>query len=112
MSVTGISSSVSALQNVQRPDHTAPAGQRGAEVGNTGSVQGPGFGARLGQALESVNAQQLRAAQAARDFEAGRTEDLVSVMVEQQVSSLGFEMTKQVRNRALSAYRDIMNMPV
>ncbi|MEO0664934.1 MAG: flagellar hook-basal body complex protein FliE, partial [Pseudomonadota bacterium] len=53
-----------------------------------------------------------RASQAARDYEAGHTNDLVSVMVEQQVSSLGFEMTKQVRNRALTAYRDIMNMPV
>jgi len=33
-------------------------------------------------------------------------------MVEQQVASLGFQMTMQVRNKALTAYRDIMNMPV
>lgn len=73
---------------------------------------GPGFGARLGAALEQVAQSQNNAAQAARDFEAGRTEDIAAVMVEQQVASLGFQMTLSVRNKALSAYRDIMNMPV
>ena len=105
MSVSGISSSVSALQTVQRPEPVA-------QPHGPSAPKGPGFAERLGQAVESVNAQQNRASQAAKDFETGRTDDLVSVMVEQQVSSLGFEMTKQVRNRALSAYRDIMNMPV
>jgi flagellar hook-basal body complex protein FliE len=33
-------------------------------------------------------------------------------MVERQKASLGFEVTLQVRNKLLSAYRDIMNMPV
>ena len=36
----------------------------------------------------------------------------VSVMIERQKASLGFETTLQVRNKLLSAYRDIMNMPV
>ncbi|MEQ8900766.1 MAG: flagellar hook-basal body complex protein FliE [Roseovarius sp.] len=108
MSVTGISPSMSALQaaqGAQRPDPIArptPAGE----------AQGPGFAERLGQAVENVNTQQAKASQAARDFETGRTEDLAAVMVEQQVSSLGFQMTMQVRNKALTAYRDIMNMPV
>jgi len=33
-------------------------------------------------------------------------------MVSQQVSSLGFQMVLNVRNKMLSAYKDIMNMPV
>jgi flagellar hook-basal body complex protein FliE len=33
-------------------------------------------------------------------------------MVTQQVSSLGFQMALNVRNKVLSAYKDIMNMPV
>ncbi|MEM1100228.1 MAG: flagellar hook-basal body complex protein FliE [Pseudomonadota bacterium] len=101
MSLTGVSPTVSALHAVDRPAPAAPT-----------APEGPSFSARMGQAFDSVNTQQLRASAAARDFETGRTDDLVSVMVEQQISSLGFEMTKQVRNRALSAYRDIMNMPV
>jgi flagellar hook-basal body complex protein FliE len=28
------------------------------------------------------------------------------------VSSLGFQLTLNLRNKALSAYKDIMNMPV
>ena len=38
--------------------------------------------------------------------------DLAKVMVSQQVSSLAFQLTLNVRNKALSAYKDIMNMPV
>ena len=33
-------------------------------------------------------------------------------MVDQQISSLGFQFALNVRNKALGAYRDIMNMPV
>ncbi|ARE84651.1 Flagellar hook-basal body complex protein FliE [Roseovarius sp. EC-HK134] len=108
MSLTGISSSVSmmhASQAAARPDPI----QRPTAMAD---AQGPGFAERLGKAVESVNTQQSKASQAARDFETGRTENLAAVMVEQQVASLGFQMTMQVRNKALTAYRDIMNMPV
>ena len=77
-----------------------------------GTPAGPDFKHRIGEALESVNNQQAKASQAARDFETGKTDDLAAVMVEQQVASLGFQMTLQTRNKALTAYRDIMNMPV
>ena len=33
-------------------------------------------------------------------------------MMNQEMASLGFQMTLQVRNKVLSAYKDIMNMPV
>jgi flagellar hook-basal body complex protein FliE len=33
-------------------------------------------------------------------------------MVDQQISSIGFQMTLNVRNKALSAYQEIMKMPV
>lgn len=95
----------SQAMGVQRPE-TPTAPQAG------GQPDAPGFGQRLGDALGRVNAQQAAASAAARDFETGRTQDLAAVMVEQQVASLGFDMTMQVRNKALSAYRDIMNMPV
>lgn len=108
MSLTGVSSSLGmmhASQAAHRPDPIM-------RPSPTANAQGPGFAERLGQAVETVNTQQGKAAQAARDFETGRTEDLAAVMVEQQIASLGFQMTMQVRNKALTAYRDIMNMPV
>ncbi len=42
----------------------------------------------------------------------GQEQDLAKVMVSQQISSLGFHLTMNVRNKVLSAYKDIMNMPV
>ncbi|MFD1808718.1 flagellar hook-basal body complex protein FliE [Gemmobacter lanyuensis] len=33
-------------------------------------------------------------------------------MIDQQVASLGFQLSLNVRNKALTAYRDIMNMSV
>ena len=111
MSVTGISPSVGMLQASQAAQRPEPV-QRPGGADAAGGAAGPNFAERLGRAVEDVNAQQAKASQAARDFETGATQDLAAVMVEQQVSSLGFQMTMQVRNKALTAYRDIMNMPV
>lgn len=91
--------------SVARPEHVGQTARPAPETA-------PGFGARLGAAIDQVAQTQNNAAQAARDFETGRTDDIAAVMVEQQVASLGFQMTLSVRNKALSAYRDIMNMPV
>ena len=42
----------------------------------------------------------------------GETTDIAAVMLSRQQASLGFEATLQVRNRLLTAYKDIMSMPV
>ena len=47
-----------------------------------------------------------------KNFELGLENDLTKVMINQQLASLGFQMTLNVRNKVLSAYKDIMNMPV
>ena len=71
-----------------------------------------GFGSRMEKALDSVaNAQNL-AAETTRNFELGLENDLTKVMINQQLASLGFQMTLNVRNKVLTAYKDIMNMPV
>lgn len=70
------------------------------------------FADRMRQSLDTVANAQSEAAQMVRDFETGRETDLTKVMVAQQVSSLGFQLTLNVRNKALTAYKDIMNMPV
>jgi flagellar hook-basal body complex protein FliE len=71
-----------------------------------------GFGKTMVDALKSVNNQQAKASDLSAAYERGETNDIVGVMVERQKASLGFEATLQVRNKLLSAYRDIMNMPV
>jgi flagellar hook-basal body complex protein FliE len=71
-----------------------------------------GFGAVLTDAVQAVNAQQQKAQNLSASYERGETHDIVGVMIERQKASIGFEATLQVRNKLLSAYRDIMNMPV
>ena len=72
----------------------------------------PGFMERLGDALNGVARAQNTAQASATAYELGETQDLASVMIDQQVASLGFQLSLNVRNKALTAYRDIMNMPV
>lgn len=82
------------------------------EAGVEGAGGTPDFGAAINSALQQVSAQQAKASELSEAYERGDTHDIVSVMIERQKASLGFETTLQVRNKLLSAYRDIMNMPV
>lgn len=45
-------------------------------------------------------------------YERGETTDIATVALMQSRASITFEATLQVRNKLLSAYRDIMNMPI
>lgn len=74
--------------------------------------QGPDFGSRIEKALDSVANAQNISAKTTRNFELGLENDLTKVMINQQVSSLGFQLTLNTRNKVLSAYKDIMSMPV
>lgn len=73
---------------------------------------GPSFSQRISDGLNGVSQAQNTASQLARDYEFGTENDLSKVMINQQISSVGFQLTLNIRNKALSAYKDIMNMPV
>ena len=70
------------------------------------------FAASMEQALNSVNASQNTAGQLTDAYERGETVDIAKVMLARQQAAVSFEATLQVRNKLLSAYKDIMNMPV
>ena len=63
-------------------------------------------------AIGDVSSSQLKSAELTKQFELGIENDLTKVMINQQLASIGFQMTLNVRNKVLSAYKDIMNMPV
>ncbi len=63
-------------------------------------------------ALKGVNEQQNRAGELSAMYERGETVDIAKVMMARQQASVGFEATLQVRNKLLSAYKDIMSMTV
>ena len=56
------------------------------------------------KAIDEVSDNQKKSAELTKNFELG--------IENQQLASLGFQMTLNVRNKVLSAYKDIMNMPV
>ena len=63
-------------------------------------------------AIGDVSSSQMKSAELTKQFELGIENDLTKVMINQQLASIGFQMTLNVRNKVLSAYKDIMNMPV
>jgi flagellar hook-basal body complex protein FliE len=86
-----------------------------ADVARTSAQQRPeptDFSAMLGGALKQVNALQKASSKAASDFVTGKSDDLVATMLASQKSSVAIQATIQVRNRVVSAYQDIMNMPI
>lgn len=111
-SISGISS----LQSIRSAHESAMSKMDGMRQklggeGDTISVA-TSFADRLQSSLNSVADAQSQAAKSVEDYELGREEDLSKVMVNQQISSLGFQLTMNVRNKALTAYKEIINMPV
>ncbi len=97
------------LQNVTE----APGiGSGAGTITTAGKAAGAPFSASMRDALSQVNATQNAAADAASAYDAGETTDIAAVMMAKQKASVGFEATLQVRNKLLSAYENIMNMPV
>lgn len=70
------------------------------------------FGDRITNAINQVAAAQNKTAGLVKAYEMGMENDISKVMINQQISSLGFQLTLNVRNKVLSAYKDIMNTPV
>ncbi len=73
----------------------------------------PGFAAVLANTVNEVNSVQMRASEMTRAFELGAAGvDLADVMVSLQKADISFKAMTEVRNKLVSAYQDIMNMPV
>ena len=71
------------------------------------------FQALMTKALDQVNDTQKAAGQLAQRFEQGDNNvDISQVMISLQKADVSFQAINQVRNRLVSAYQDIMNMPI
>lgn len=76
-------------------------------------VNGPGFASILQQGLQQVNQSELKANQLATAFEKGTPGvELSQVMLEVQKASVSLRAATEIRNRLVSAYQEIMNMPI
>lgn len=87
---------------------------KGSEIKNPATEAGtPDFGAMLKNAIDSVNETQMQAGALQKAFEMGDPNvDIAQVMIAVQKAGLSFQAMVQARNRIVSAYQDVMNMPI
>ena len=78
----------------------------------SGNKQTEDFSKKINEAINSVAESQNKASRITKDYELGKETDLTKVIMQQQISNIAFQMTLNVRNKVLSSYKDIMNMPV
>lgn len=106
--VQQVLSQIRALQ-AQAGNRPAPAAEA---AGSTAPVAG-GFGAVLKSSLDQVNLSQASAQKLQESFERGDAgTDLASVMLATSKAQVSFKAVVEVRNRLVSAYQDVMNMPL
>ncbi|MFK8077148.1 MAG: flagellar hook-basal body complex protein FliE [Granulosicoccus sp.] len=71
------------------------------------------FSKVLENSLQSVNERSAEAKQLRESFEAGNPNvELADVMIAAQKARISFEALTQVRNKMVSAYKEIMSMPL
>ncbi len=76
-------------------------------------VQKTDFSNLLKQSINSVNETSMHAGKLADSFEKGDSNvSLAELMISMEKANVSFQAMTQVRNKLLSAYQEIMNMPV
>jgi len=92
----------------------APVSMRAAShLGETQETQEvKSFGQYLTDALKKTNALQLESDRQNALLAAGRIEDVSQVVIASQKADIAMQLTLQMRNRAMSAYQEIMRMQV
>ena len=95
------------------PANSLEGAARSDIINPSNSTDKTSFSDLLKQAVDSVNETQSRSPQLQTAYELGDTSvDITQVMIQMQKASVSFEAMTQVRNRLVSAYQDIMNMPL
>jgi flagellar hook-basal body complex protein FliE len=91
----------------------ASAVAQGGAASGAREAEGADFSLALKSAIDQVNAAQQQAQQMTEGFAAGNENvNLQDVMINLQKASLSFQQMVQVRNKLVTAYQDVMNMPV
>ncbi len=105
MSITAIESVLQQMRATALQAGFAPAA---APV----PAEGAGFASELRRSLDSISGAQTKAYGQAEAFELGKPGiALNDVMVDLQKANVAFQTGLQVRNRLVSAYQEVMNLP-
>jgi flagellar hook-basal body complex protein FliE len=107
--IDSVLAQIRALSSQVRPATVGPAhGPAGTQ-----QTAPSGFANLMKQGLDQVNQTQQRADNLATQFERGTPGiELPQVMLEMQKANVSFRAVTEVRNKMVSAYQEIMNMPI
>ncbi len=96
------------ISSIRIPDLAAinPSGVSGRKA------SGAAFQDALKDAFQGVDKLQKNAHASTESLLRGESEDLHKVALDQQRASLAFDLFLQVRNKAVTAYQEIMRMQV
>lgn len=72
----------------------------------------PSFQDYLTDSIKDLNTVQKDADKAVTDLSNGATENIHETMLKTTQAELSFNLMVQIRNKALSAYQEVMRMPV
>lgn len=117
MGPQAMQSALSQMQQLanQASGEAARGPQASAALGGAAGAEGRAgsFAGELQASIQRINRLQQASAAKSAAFQAGDPGvELNDVMVDMQKSSVAFQMGLQVRNRLVTAYRDVMNMQV
>lgn len=108
--------SAPAIQSALQQLHTLAtqaAGQPGTAQQASSLVGQGGFAAELRASIQRINELQQTANSKSLALQSGAPGvELNDVMVDMQKASIAMQMGVQVRNRLLTAYKDVMSMQV
>jgi len=87
------------------------------EKGSTSSAEGEGlsglpFADILRESMDQMMETQKVSNQDAYDLAMGNTDDIASVMIHSAQATAAMEMTVQLASRAVSAYKEILQMQI
>ncbi|GAA0688890.1 flagellar hook-basal body complex protein FliE [Marinobacterium maritimum] len=91
----------------------APMARPELETSGISKVESNGFAELLKGAVDKVNEHQMEASRLRTAYEQGDPSvDLSQVMIQAQKATVSFQAMTQVRNRLVTAYEDVMKMPI
>jgi len=77
-----------------------------------GKTEGGGFENVLSNFVGDIDKTQQAAEAAVQDFATGKVDNVHDMMIAMGKAEVSFKFMMEVRNRLLSAYQEIMRMPV
>jgi flagellar hook-basal body complex protein FliE len=93
---------------------TSPTQTLGATstTDTSASQRGSDFGSMVSDALDTMSSQDLTANQMARDAATGKLQNVSDYMIAENQAQLTTQLTVAVRNKAVDAFNQIMEMNV